>query len=94
LIPIISGDFGELYVFTAVDIFSKEADVLIVPELTSRYGCEFLFRSMRRRFGGHVHLIQTDGGPEFKAEFLDNALLFCDRHRVVTRGGSIESLSR
>lgn len=82
VIQIDSMDFGELYAFTAVDIFSKEADILIVPELTSRYGCEFLFKSMRTRFGGHVHLIQTDGGPEFKAEFLDNVYFFCDRHRV------------
>jgi transposase len=82
VIQIDSIDFGELYAFTAVDIFSREADILIAPELTSKYGCEFLFRSMRSRFGGRVHLIQTDGGPEFKSEFLDNVYFFCDRHRV------------
>ena len=31
-------DFGELYVFTAVDIFSKEADVLIATELKLTLG--------------------------------------------------------
>ncbi len=75
-------DFGELYAFTALDIFTREADVFIAPELTAQFGCEFLYRSMRRRFGRHVHLIQTDGGSEFKAEFTDRVSLFCDRHRV------------
>ena len=37
---------------------------------------------MRQRFGGYVHLVQTDGGPEFKADFKDNVHLFCDRHRI------------
>ena len=77
-----SMDFGDLYAFTAIDIFTREADILLVPELTSNYGARFLFQSMRRRFSGHVHLIQTDGGPEFKADFLANVALFCDRHRV------------
>jgi transposase len=75
-------DFGQLYAFTAVDTFTREADILIVPELTSRYGREFLYRSMRKRFGGHVEILQTDGGPEFKAEFLDNIYFFGDRHRI------------
>ena len=75
-------DFGDLYAFTAVDIFSKEADVLMTPALTARYGCQFLEQSMTRRFNGHVHLLQTDGGPEFKADFLATVDAFCDRHRV------------
>jgi transposase len=75
-------DFGGLFAFTAIDIFSKEADILVAPELTAKFGCKFLLQSMERRFGGHVHLLQTDGGPEFKAEFTRNALLFCDHHRV------------
>jgi transposase InsO family protein len=77
-----SMDFGDLYAFTAIDIFTREADILLAPELTSNYSARFLFQSMRRRFSGHVHLIQTDGGPEFKADFLANVALFCDRHRV------------
>ena len=75
-------DFGELYAFTAIDIFTREADILIATELTADFGRRFLYQSMRRRFGGHVKLLQTDGGPEFKAEFESNAQLFCDRHRV------------
>ena len=75
-------DFGEVFAFTAIDIFTKEADILLAPELTARFGCQFLYQSMRRRFGGHVNLLQTDGGPEFKAEFTSNLPFFCDRHRV------------
>jgi transposase InsO family protein len=75
-------DFGELFAFTAIDIFSKEADILLAPALNADYGCQFLQRSMQRRFGGHVNLLQTDGGPEFKAEFKSKSPLFCNRHRV------------
>jgi len=30
-------DFGELYAFTAVDIFTREADILIAIELTAEF---------------------------------------------------------
>lgn len=75
-------DFGKAFAFTAIDIFSKEADIFLAPELTTQFGKEFLYSSMTRRFNGHVQLIQTDGGSEFKAEFLHSVNLFCDRHRV------------
>lgn len=75
-------DFGELYAFTAIDIFSKEADILIAPELTAEYGVRFLNQSMQRRFGGQVYLVQTDGGPEFKREFSEALPNYCQRHRV------------
>ena len=29
-------DFGGLFAFTAIDIFTKEADILLAPELTAR----------------------------------------------------------
>jgi transposase len=75
-------DFGELFAFTAVDTFSKEADILLTPALKAEYGCKFLYQSMRRRFGGHVNLLQTDGGPEFKAEFKSKVNVFCSRYRI------------
>jgi len=46
-----------------------------------RFGCEFLYQSMRQRFG-HAYLIQTDGGAEFKTDFTDTVYLFCDRYRI------------
>jgi len=75
-------DFGALFAFTAIDVFSKEADILLAPALTAEYGCKFLYQSMMRRFGGHVNLLQTDGGPEFKADFKSKVQSFCSRHRI------------
>jgi transposase InsO family protein len=75
-------DFGDVFAFTAVDIFSKEVDVLLRPSLTSKDGLVFLKTSMERRFGGHVDLLQADGGPEFKAEFKKHVLEYCGRYRV------------
>lgn len=73
---------GGLYAFTAIDIYTREADILIAPALTSAYGRAFLDQAMARRFGGHVALIQTDGGSEFKDAFLTQVSAYCDRHRV------------
>lgn len=75
-------DFGELFAFTAIDIYTREADVFLAPELTARCGLQFLTQSMHRRFSGYAHLIQTDGGHEFKADFLKHVHGFCDRHRI------------
>ena len=92
-------DFGELFAFTAIDIFSKEADILLAPALTAEYGYQFLHQSMRRRFGGHVNLLQTDGGSEFKAEFKSKVHSFCSRHRIArpyrkNKQSFIESFNR
>jgi transposase InsO family protein len=75
-------DFEGLFAFTAIDIFTKEADILLAPELTAKSVRKLPHQSMGRRFGGHVQLLQTDGGPEFKAEFASKLQPFCDRHRV------------
>jgi transposase InsO family protein len=75
-------DFGGLFAFTAIDIFTREADVFLAPELTASCSLRFLRQSMERRFDKHVHLLQTDGGPEFKADFLTALPAFCDRHRI------------
>lgn len=75
-------DFGELFAFTGIDIFTREADIFMAPALTAEQGYHFLKQSMMRRFGGHVQLLQTDGGPEFKETFKSHVHEFCDRHRV------------
>jgi hypothetical protein len=77
-----SVDFGGIFAFTGLDCFSKEADVLLAPALTSRFGHQFLDQSMARRFDSHVNLIQNDGGPEFKEEFTLHVMEYCDRHRI------------
>ena len=75
-------DFGEAFAFTGIDIFSREADVIIFPSLTSHDGLVFLETVMVRRFDNHSELIQTDGGPEFKDEFKQNVYRFSNRHRI------------
>lgn len=75
-------DFGDIFAFTAIDIVGRDADVFMAPDLTSHSGHQFLDFSMKRRFDGHVNLIQTDGGPEFKEEFSDHVLEYCDKRRV------------
>lgn len=75
-------DFGDIFAFTAVDIFSKEADVILAPELTSKQGVRFLDTCMQRRFGCHSDMIQADGGHEFKDKFKAKVLNYTDRFRV------------
>lgn len=77
-----SVDFGGLFAFTAVDIFSREADVLLRPALTAENGTAFLHRCMRRRFNRFVQIVQTDGGSEFEAEFAIQVWNYCNRHRI------------
>lgn len=75
-------DFGQVYAFTAIDVFSREIDVLLRPSLTASDGLLFLNVSMKRRFDSHVDIIQTDGGSEFEAEFSSNVLNYSNRHRI------------
>ncbi len=75
-------DFGGLFAFTAVDVFTREADVLLRPALTAKHGAAFLHRCMRRRFNRFVQMVQTDGGSEFEAEFALQVWGYCKQHRI------------
>lgn len=75
-------DFGGLFAFTSIDIFTKEADIMMAPALTAEFGKQFLVQAMHRRFDNHVELLQTDGGSEFKAEFRSSVFNYCDRFRI------------
>jgi len=74
--------FGEVFAFTAVDIFSKESDVLLRPALEAADEKVFLEHCMSRRFDGFSEIIQTDGGSEFKGEFSQTVDDYCNRHRI------------
>jgi transposase InsO family protein len=74
-------DFGQIFAFTGVDIFTKEVSVKLYESLTARDGLDFLTLSFNNRFN-HVNLLQTDGGSEFKAEFRSNVFKYADRFRV------------
>jgi len=73
-------DFGDVFAFTSVDIFTKEVEVKLFPSLTALDGLNFLDYSFNKRYK-HTQILQTDGGPEFKAEFGKNALKYADRLR-------------
>lgn len=75
-------DFGAIFAFTAVDIYSREADVLLRPELTSADGEIFLETCMKRRFNSFSELIQADGGPEFKDKFKAKVYDYTNRYRI------------
>lgn len=75
-------DFGAVFAFTAIDIYSREADVLLRPELTSDDGAIFLETCMKRRFNSFSDLIQADGGPEFKDKFKAKVYTYTNRYRV------------
>lgn len=74
-------DFGSLFAFCGVDIFTKEVSAKLYSSLTARDGLDFLNFSFSSRFN-HVKLLQTDGGSEFKAEFKSNVFKFANRFRV------------
>ena len=74
-------DFGAVFAFTAVDIFSKEISVRLYPSLTAKDGLDFLNFSFNNRFN-HTELLQADGGPEFKAEFRSNVFHYANRFRI------------
>lgn len=75
-------DFGEVFAFTSIDIFSKEPDVILRPALTAQDGVIFLDTAMQRRYNNHSDLIQADGGSEWKDEFRTKVYTYTDRFRV------------
>lgn len=75
-------DFGGVFAFTGVDIYSREADVYLAPVLSAQEGYTFLKQCMQRRFNNFVATIQTDGGSEFEETFKEHVLEYADFHRV------------
>lgn len=60
-------DFGQVFAFTAVDTFTKEASIILKSNLDAQSGREALQEQLK--FFGHIEHIQKDGGPEFKKEW-------------------------
>lgn len=73
-------DFGEIYAFTYVDTYTRQAFVDLGLSLQSEEGYATL-REAKKIFK-KVRLLQTDGGPEFKGEFKKNVEIICEEHRV------------
>lgn len=64
-------DFGNIYAFTAIDTFTREASVVLKNRLDSKSGEEALISQLQ--FFGTIEGIQRDGGPEFKAQWQQKA---------------------
>ena len=75
-------DLGELYAYTAIDIFTKEPSVLLTEDLTSASGVAAFWYHYQTF--GKVLLHQSDEGPEFMGDF----------PVVVTAGGASHRYAR
>lgn len=73
-------DLGQLFAYTSVDIFTREAWVVIRPTLEAQDGASALEDQMN--FFGTVDLIQRDGGSEFKHEWQEEAKKHAGRIRT------------
>ena len=62
-------DFGELYAFTAIDTYTKEASVSLSHKLTAKSSLYAIKKALKKL--KIIKHIQRDGGPEFKAYFED-----------------------
>lgn len=73
-------DLGDLFAYTTIDTFTREADVQIGDSLEAEEGKKCIAKTAKT-MGGFV-IWQSDGGPEFKAECHDEIVLHCKRHRT------------
>lgn len=64
-------DLGELFAFTCIDTFTREACVILKAELTAVAGQQALKTQLE--FFKRIQHIQRDGGSEFMAEWDDYA---------------------
>lgn len=64
-------DLGNIYAFTSIDTFTKEASVVLKEELTAKAGEEALKQQLK--YFEKIQHIQRDGGSEFKREWQDYA---------------------
>lgn len=73
-------DFGGLYAFTSIDIYSREAQVVMRANLEANDGAAALKRQMS--YFQFSDMMQRDGGHEFKAAWNQHARKYCNRIRT------------
>jgi IS30 family transposase len=73
-------DLGDVFAYTAIDIFSREGQVVLRPTLTAEDGADALVDLMG--YFGSSQIIQTDGGSEFEADFADQVPAYAQRQRI------------
>jgi len=73
-------DLGEVFGFTAIDTYSRQAAVVIRPGLTGQDGKAAL--AVFAHVFGKLKVIQTDGGSEFEKEFAQTVTQYCQQHVI------------
>lgn len=73
-------DLGEVYAFTAIDTYTRQAAVLIRPGLTALDGKAAL--EYIAQVFGKMRVLQTDGGSEFEKECAQAISLYADEHVI------------
>lgn len=73
-------NLGEVYAYTAIDTFTRQAAIVIRPSLQAADGKRALAQIGARM--GRVEVLQTDGGSEFKAECAASMHHHCQQHRI------------
>jgi len=73
-------DFGEVYAFTYVDTYTRQAVVDLELGLEANDGYASLTVAKKRY--RNVRLLQNDGGPEFKGIFTERVNELAKEHRV------------
>ena len=72
-------DLGELYAYTAIDIFTKEPSIYIGTDLEMATGAIAL--DYHQQLYGYVVLQQSDNGSEFQTTFREAVLSSGSQHR-------------
>jgi len=73
-------DFGELFAYTAIDIFGRDAQVIIGTGLEGKDGAAALKEQMK--YFGFTDLLQRDGGSEFEKQWEQQARRYSNRIRT------------
>ena len=73
-------DFGDLYAYTAIDIFGRDAQVIMGTGLEGKDGAKALKQQME--YFESCDLIQRDGGSEFEKEWEQAAKQYCHKIRT------------
>ena len=73
-------DLGDLFAYTTIDTFTREADVQVGESLAAEEGKKCIARTAERM--GEFIIWQSDGGPEFKAECHEEIRMHSKRHRT------------
>lgn len=73
-------DFGEIYAYTFVDTYTRQAYVDLEGDLESLSGRSSLEEASK--VFREIELIQSDGGPEFKGEFRKVVSKYAKKYRV------------